>query len=196
MGNVRLLHEALTVSAERDPEAVAVVDGDRSLTYGQLDERSSQLSQLLADCGVRRGDRVGVHAQKSLESVVALYGAMKSGAAYVPLDPTVPPSRTAHIANDCDIGVLLSPTALASRWAGLAEAGAKIEHLVALDATAGRAGWPATSSPPWSSTPDGAGVEARSRLPASHWRSRALQSPLKGKSPSTNRSMATGESGT
>ena len=73
----RLLHDLVGASARRDPEAVAVVDGDRTLTYGELDAASGRLSGLLVAAGVRRGDRVGVHAEKSLESVVALYGACR-----------------------------------------------------------------------------------------------------------------------
>src|SRR5512145_883969 len=117
--DAHLLHELVAVSAQRDAGAVAVVDGDRSITYGQLDERSSRLSGLLAAAGVRRGDRVGVHAEKSIESLVAIYGAMKAGAAYVPLDPAAPPARTGYIAGDCGVRVLASPSALARTWGPL-----------------------------------------------------------------------------
>jgi len=128
-----LLHDLVGASARRDPDAVAVVDGDRALTYGQLDAASGRLSGLLAAAGVRRGDRVGVHAGKSLEAVVALYGAMKAGAAYVPLDPAAPVARIGFIAADCGIRVLCSPSSLAETWAGLVEAGAPLDHVVALD---------------------------------------------------------------
>jgi amino acid adenylation domain-containing protein len=129
----RLLHDLVGASARRDPEAVAVVDGDRTLTYGELDAASGRLSGLLVAAGVRRGDRVGVHAEKSLEAVVALYGAMKAGAAYVPLDPAAPVARIGFIAADCGIRVLCSQSSLAETWAGLVEAGAPLEHVVALD---------------------------------------------------------------
>lgn len=129
----RLLHDLVGASARRDPDAVAVVDGHRSLTYGQLDAASARVSGLLAALGVRRGDRVGVHAEKSLESVVALYGAMKAGAAYVPLDPGAPPTRLGAIAADCGLRVLCSPSSLAPSWAPLVAEGAPLDHLVALD---------------------------------------------------------------
>ena len=129
----RLLHDLVGASARRDPAAVAVVDGDRTLTYGELDAASGRLSGLLVAAGVRRGDRVGVHAEKSLEAVVALYGAMKAGAAYVPLDPAAPVARIGFIAADCGIRVLCSQSSLAETWAGLVEAGAPLEHVVALD---------------------------------------------------------------
>jgi len=131
----RLLHDLVGASARRDPDAVAVVDGDRTLTYGELDAASGRLSDLLVAAGVRRGDRVGVHAEKSLEALVALYGAMKAGAAYVPLDPAAPVARIGFIAADCGIRVLCSPSSLATTWGGLVEAGAPLDHVVALDVT-------------------------------------------------------------
>jgi len=138
----RLLHDLVGASARRDPGAVAVVDGDRVLTYGQLDAASGRLSGLLVAAGVRRGDRVGVHAEKSLESVVALYGAMKAGAAYVPLDPAAPVARLGFIAADCGIRVLCSPSSLAATWGGLVAEGAPLEHVVALDLGTDLAGGP------------------------------------------------------
>jgi amino acid adenylation domain-containing protein len=80
---------------------------------------------------------VGVLADKSIESLVAIYGAMKAGAAYVPLDPAAPPARTGFIAGDCGIRVLASPAGLARSWAPLVEAGAPLDHVVTLDAGAG-----------------------------------------------------------
>jgi amino acid adenylation domain-containing protein len=129
----RLLHDLVGASAWRDPGAVAVVDGDRTLTYGELDAASGRLSHLLVAAGVRRGDRVGVHAEKSLEAVVGLYGAMKAGAAYVPLDPAAPAARLGFIAADCGIRVLCSPSGQSGSWAGLVAEGAPLDHLVALD---------------------------------------------------------------
>ena len=143
----RLLHDLVGASARRDRDAVAVVDGDRTLTYGQLDAASGRLSGLLVAAGVRRGDRVGVQAEKSLESVVALYGAMKAGAAYVPLDPAAPAARLGFIAADCGIRVLCSPSSLAGSWAGLVEAGAPLEHVVALDVGQVVEGGPGVEAP-------------------------------------------------
>ena len=143
----RLLHDLVGASARRDRDAVAVVDGDRTLTYGQLDAASGRLSGLLVAAGVRRGDRVGVQAEKSLESVVALYGAMKAGAAYVPLDPAAPAARLGFIAADCGIRVLCSPSSLAGSWAGLVDAGAPLEHVVALDVGQVVEGGPGVEAP-------------------------------------------------
>lgn len=133
----RVLHELVLASAARDPDSLAVVDGERSITYGELADRAAGVARLLIDkCGVRRGDRVGVHAEKSIEAVVAIYAAMMAGAAYVPLDPTTPAARIAFIVGNCDIRVLASPSKLKKTWTSLPEAGAQLDHVVALDANA------------------------------------------------------------
>lgn len=97
------LHQAIDRAAERDPRHVAARFSGDSLSYGQLAEGSSRLARVLQDRGVRKGDRVGIHAHKGLESALAIHGILKAGAAYVPLDPTAPPARLAMIARDCGI---------------------------------------------------------------------------------------------
>jgi amino acid adenylation domain-containing protein len=127
------LPHLLRRAAELRPDHQAVVDGDRSLTYRELDDRSDRLAVLLADRGVRRGDRVGLYLDKSVEAVVGLYAVMKSGAAYVPLDPAAPATRLGYIAGDCRIRVLLTSRAKARAWGALLEAGAKVSDFVLLD---------------------------------------------------------------
>jgi amino acid adenylation domain-containing protein len=130
-----VVHDLLTAAAERDPDAVAVVDGDRSITYGDLAEQAGRTARMLVDaCGVQRGDRVGVHAEKSIEAIIAIYATMLAGAAYVPLDPTAPAVRIAYIIGNCGIRVLASPAKLKKTWGALAEAGASLDHVVALEA--------------------------------------------------------------
>lgn len=133
-----VLHDLVVDSAARDPDALAVADGERSITYGELADRAARTARLLIDrCGVRRGDRVGVHAEKSIEAIVAIYATMLAGAAYVPLDPTAPAARIAFILGNCDMRVLASPSKLKKTWTSLHEAGARLDHVVALDADAG-----------------------------------------------------------
>jgi amino acid adenylation domain-containing protein len=129
-----VLHQLIVDAADRDPDALAVVDGERSISYGELADRGAATARLLiTECGVRRGDRVGVHAEKSIEAIVAIYATMMAGAAYVPLDGTAPAARIAFIIGNCDIRVLASPTKLKKTWTSLPEAGAQLDHVVALD---------------------------------------------------------------
>src|SRR5687767_4857045 len=103
-----VLTDLLRDAAQAHPDHLAVVDGPRRLTYGELDERSDRLARHLAGLGVRGGDRVGLYLDKSAEAVIGLYGAMKAGAAYVPIDAQAPVERAAYIARNCAVRALLS----------------------------------------------------------------------------------------
>jgi amino acid adenylation domain-containing protein len=110
-----------------------VIDGSRAITYAELEAAANRLAHLLRELGATWGDRVGLYLDKSPESVVAAYGAMKAGAAYVPLDPSAPPTRLGLIAGDCGLRLLCSARNKAGSWRDLVEAGAPLEAVVVLD---------------------------------------------------------------
>ncbi len=117
-----LLPHAIDTAAMRSPDREAIRYAGAALTYAALVERADRLAGLLRAEGVRRGDRVGIHAGKGLAAAVALYGIMKAGAAYVPLDPSSPPARQAFIVRDCGIRhVVTEPSRLAALRLLLAE---------------------------------------------------------------------------
>src|SRR6185369_13608372 len=92
------LQDCFITSARRAPHAVAVVEpGQGSISYGDLDALSDRMRDRLAALGIARGDRVGLYLHKSIDSVAALLGALKAGAAYVPVDPGAPAQRGAYI---------------------------------------------------------------------------------------------------
>jgi amino acid adenylation domain-containing protein len=131
-----LLDDLLRAAARANPGDTAVEDRERSLTYGELEERTNQLARLLIDGGVGPGDRVGILLEKSLESIIAIYGVLKSGAVYVPLDLHAPQSRLAHIMGDCGVEVLITSERTAPKWAEFASSGAKVRRYVVLNASA------------------------------------------------------------
>ena len=98
-----ILPHAIDNAAEQYPDNEAVRFSGTGLTYTELVRRANGLAHLLRDRGVKRGDRVGIYMNKGLESAIALYGIMKAGAAYVPLDPFAPVSRIRYVIGDCDI---------------------------------------------------------------------------------------------
>lgn len=102
------LHEYLSGNAAEAPNRLAVVDGEESITYGELDRRADAAARSLIDMGVKKGDRVGLYLEKSIDAVVAIYGVLKAGGAYVPLDPSSPVSRLAYIVQDCELRVLVT----------------------------------------------------------------------------------------
>ena len=105
-----MLHQAIDRSAERYPERPAFRFLDNTLTYAELVERANRLAWVLVGEGVDRGDRVGILLHKCMESPVAVYGIMKAGAAYVPLDPGAPVSRLRKTIQHCGIRCLITHT--------------------------------------------------------------------------------------
>jgi len=104
---MRLLQDGLAASANRQPEAPAIVDGETTLTYGQLDEASSRLARLFQEHGCVRGDRVCLLLPKSPEAIVAMLAALKAGCAYVPVSPSGPAARVARILSSCEPRLLI-----------------------------------------------------------------------------------------
>lgn len=128
-----LLHHLLTESAARWPEKEAVRDQGKALAYGRLDRLTNQLARALRSAGVRRGDRVGIYVHKSLASIVSIFGILKAGGVYVPLDPNAPPGRLALITRNCDIRILLTASAKIETVAALYEAGTPLTTVILTD---------------------------------------------------------------
>jgi amino acid adenylation domain-containing protein len=133
-------------SAERYPDRIAVRAGGHALTYAELNQASDRLAGTLAAYGVARGDRVGLFLSKSVEAVVALYGAMKAGAAYVPIDPQAPVRRGAIVGADCTIKSLVStPQRAADMLRSLGERDHRPDVTVLVDDGSGPADLPGRS---------------------------------------------------
>ncbi len=113
--NRSLIHQALTDTAARQPQRTAVEAGAERLTYWQLDARSSRLAGVLQAKGVTAGDRVALHLDKSIGTVIGIFAILKTGAAYVPVDTRSPPARTGVILADCGVRVILGDRAKAAR---------------------------------------------------------------------------------
>jgi amino acid adenylation domain-containing protein len=116
-----LLHQLLTEAAERQPHRPAVAADGCLLTYQELDRLSNKVARALLHQGVAPGDRVGVLAPKSAAAVLGVYGALKAGACYVPLDPKAPAGRLSHIVRDSGAAVIVTDEARVSQAATLAD---------------------------------------------------------------------------
>ncbi|ARU63537.1 hypothetical protein CBW65_22905 [Tumebacillus avium] len=108
-----LLHQLFEEQAAKTPDAVALVFADETLTYRELNERANALASRLLKLGVQPDTFVGVCMERSLELVVSLYGVLKAGAAYVPVDPTLPAERVAYLMEDSQVNVVLTQQKLA-----------------------------------------------------------------------------------
>jgi amino acid adenylation domain-containing protein len=116
-----LLQQLLTEAAVSQPRRPAVASGGSVLTYQELDRLSNQMARALLRLGVAPGDRVAILAPKSAASVVGLYGALKAGACYVPLDPKAPEDRLSYVLRDSGAAVIVADEARLPQAAALAD---------------------------------------------------------------------------
>ena len=96
----KCLHQLVTESAGAAPDTVAVRCGSDTLTYAQLDSRSDRVARRLRELGVGPEAPVAVAIQRSVEAVIGLLGVLKSGGAYVPVDPAYPSERVQYVLSD------------------------------------------------------------------------------------------------
>ncbi|MRH89525.1 amino acid adenylation domain-containing protein [Nocardia sp. SYP-A9097] len=109
----RTLAELMADAVAANPEGVAVVCGDRRLTYREIDDRAQRLAGQLARAGAGPETLVAVGIPRSIESVLAVWAITRTGAAFVPIDPAYPPERIARIVEVS--GVPLGLTVAAQR---------------------------------------------------------------------------------
>ncbi|QUR69997.1 amino acid adenylation domain-containing protein [Mycobacterium spongiae] len=102
----------------RAPEAVAVTFQGRSLTYRELDDAANRLAQLLVTRGAGPGQRVALLFSRSPEAIVAMLAVLKSGAAYLPIDPAVPDARIEFVLTDAAPIAAITTAGLADRLDG------------------------------------------------------------------------------
>jgi acyl-CoA ligase (AMP-forming) (exosortase A-associated) len=103
-----LLHELVSVAAERAPDAPALSHAGQTLSYSQLHATVQQCAAGLIALDVQRGQRVGIYLEKRFETVVASFGAAGAGAVFVPMNPLLKAEQVAFIALDCDVRVLVT----------------------------------------------------------------------------------------
>ncbi|MFC5668163.1 amino acid adenylation domain-containing protein [Kitasatospora misakiensis] len=108
----------LAATARAHPDRPALEFEGRVLDHRELDERATGLARRLRALGVGPDDRVAVCLEQSPELAVALVGVLKSGGAYLPLDPEQPPARLAHLVADAGVKVLLTDSVLRERFPG------------------------------------------------------------------------------
>ncbi|MQS05686.1 non-ribosomal peptide synthetase [Streptomyces alkaliphilus] len=103
----RTLPELLALRAAQTPGRQALVCGDRSLDYAELNERVERIAAWLRDRGVRDEEPVGISMDRSMEFVLAVLGVIRAGAVYVPIDHRWPPARRDHVLADSGISLVL-----------------------------------------------------------------------------------------
>lgn len=103
-----MMHERFARQAARTPDAIAVEEPRRRVTFAELDELSTRLAHHLRGLGVGPDVPVGVALERGIDAVTAVLGVLKAGGAYVPLDPTYPRERLQYVLADSGARVLLT----------------------------------------------------------------------------------------
>ncbi|MDJ0698381.1 MAG: amino acid adenylation domain-containing protein [Woeseiaceae bacterium] len=116
-----LIHSPVAHYARTMPEHPALSFKGDELSYGELDSASNRLGNALVSHGLEPGGRVGIFMHKSLELGVAIYGALKAGGVFVPLDPFLPAERLRFILDDCNIEHIVSANAMSASLKELPE---------------------------------------------------------------------------
>ncbi len=112
----RCIHYLIEQQVESTPDAIALVFGERQLTYSELNTRANQLAQYLRRQGVGPEVRVGVCLERGIDYVVSVLAILKAGGAYVPMDPTAPSERVAFLVQDAAVELLLTQACHSAVW--------------------------------------------------------------------------------
>ncbi len=116
-----LLQQLLAEAAARQPQRPAVASEGCLLTYQELDRLSNKVARALLRLGVTPGDRVAVLTPKSAAAAIGVYGVLKAGACYVPLDSKAPVERLSYVAADSGAAVIVADDVTMPQAAALAE---------------------------------------------------------------------------
>lgn len=105
---IERIHQWFEAVAARTPSASAVVFEQRQLNYGELNARANQLAHHLRRQGIGPESIVALRVERSLEMIVGLFGILKAGAAYLPIDPSYPPERQQFMVSDASVQWILA----------------------------------------------------------------------------------------
>jgi amino acid adenylation domain-containing protein len=112
----RCVHKAIEEQCRRNPTNIAAIFNDKQITFGELDQRSTQLARHLKRLGVGPDVPVAAHFGRCIDLLIALLGIIKSGAAFVPLDSSLPAGRVESIMENSGTRIAISSSRLASRF--------------------------------------------------------------------------------
>ncbi|PEW56344.1 non-ribosomal peptide synthetase [Bacillus cereus] len=96
------IQEQFYMQVDRQPNRIAIATATESLTYRQLNMSSNQVAQHLLEKGIKRGDKVAIFLDRSMNSIVSMLGILKAGAAYIPIDVKYPEDRINYIVRDSE----------------------------------------------------------------------------------------------
>lgn len=102
------IHSLIEKQALKTPDKVALINNDKKITYKELNSRANQIAHYLRSCGIKKNSFVGLLCNRSIEMFIALLGILKSGAAYLPIDPEYPTDRISYMIDNSETQLVLS----------------------------------------------------------------------------------------
>ena len=102
------VHELISQSAKKTPKNVALTTKTQQFNYQELNNKIEQISSSFRALKIQRYQRIGIYLPKTLENILALFSASKAGAVFVPINPVLKAPQVEHIANDCDVKILIT----------------------------------------------------------------------------------------
>jgi bacitracin synthase 3 len=114
------IYQLFEEQAEKTPDYIAIVKDDISISYSELNKRINQLSNGFLAKGFNKGNKIGVLIDRSIESIISVFGVLRSGCIYLPIDKDTPQERLNHIIKDSDLDCILDPANSENNRADLA----------------------------------------------------------------------------
>ncbi len=125
------VHELFEAEALRNPEWIALEQGERSMTYGALNHRADSLASRLAEVGVAPGSRVAIWLSRGFDLIASCLAVLKAGGVYVPLDQASPAERLAGMIEDAGVAAVITERAMEERLPAHAAAVIRVDELAA-----------------------------------------------------------------
>jgi amino acid adenylation domain-containing protein len=102
------LQELFEQQVLRTPDHIALIQGEQTMSYRQLNERSNRLARYLMDCGLSQADNIGILVTRGFDMMVSMYAILKAGGAYVPIDPEYPVDRQEYIVKQSGVTLIIA----------------------------------------------------------------------------------------
>ncbi len=128
------VHELISHSAQHSPNAVALQIKDSQLSYAQLNAQVNQVAQSYLSIAITHGDRIGLYLAKNQENIQSMFACSKVGAVFVPINPVLKASQVQHIANDCQLKVLITNKTRLKTLSPNLEQMAELKTIIVIDA--------------------------------------------------------------
>lgn len=106
------LHQLFEKQVIQSQNDTAIVFGDKSITYFELNQKSNRLARILRDKGIKKNDFVGIFLDRSIEMIISILAILKAGGAYLPIDPDYPLDRVLHVITDSQANVIITRNSL------------------------------------------------------------------------------------